>query len=341
MSATQKTVLITGATGLVGSYIARAFAADPALRIIASKRASSTTVLCAEANDKIDWREGDILEIEFQESLLEEADIVVHAAGLVSYKKEDAKLLKEVNVQLTSDLVNGALVHNIEHFIHVSSIAAISPANEDTIIDETHGTFHPNETTTRYAKSKFEAELHVWRGDEEGLDIAIISPSVVLGAGFWDHSSCRLIDWVDQGQRFYPPGATGYVDVRDVAAFAKTCYDKRYTKQRYVLNAENWKYKSFFDTVADALGVQPPQTQVNPWQAELAWRAEAVKATITRTSPLLTKESARRSMGIHQFDNSKSVVAGATYRPLSETISDVVKSYRKTAKKGWGVLARD
>ncbi|MFK8058304.1 MAG: hypothetical protein AB8F78_19420, partial [Saprospiraceae bacterium] len=103
----------------------------------------------------------------------------------------------------------------------------------------------------------------------------------------------------------------------------------------------NWKYKSFFDTVADALGVQPPQTQVNPWQAELAWRAEAVKATITRTSPLLTKESARRSMGIHQFDNSKSVVAGATYRPLSETISDVVKSYRKTAKKGWGVLARD
>jgi len=334
----QKTVLLTGATGLVGSYIARAFAKDTNLKLIASKRSTSTTLLCAEANACIDWREGDLLDFDFTESLLKEADIVVHAAGLVSYKKEDSKLLKQLNVELTRDLINGALAHEIEHFIHVSSIAAISPANPEVIIDESHGTFHPTETTTRYAKSKFEAELHVWRGAEEGLDVAIISPSVVLGAGFWDQSSSRLIQWVDQGQRFYPPGATGYVDVRDVAAFAKTCYDKHYTAQRYVLNAENWTYKSFFDAVAKKLGVNPPQTKVNPWQAELAWRAEAVKAAVVGKSPLLTKESARRSMGIHRFDNSKSLAAGATYRPLEETIADVVKCYRATGNQGWGVF---
>ncbi len=338
MSKPEKTVLITGATGLVGSYIARAFAADPALHVIATKRSSSQTKLCAEANQKIEWREGELQDIEFQESLLKDVDIVVHAAGVVSYKKEDSKLLKEINVELTSDLINGALAHNIEHFIHVSSIAAISPASPDMVIDESHGTFHPTETTTRYAKSKFEGELHVWRGAEEGLDVAIISPSVVLGAGFWDRSSSRLIHWVDQGQRFYPPGATGYVDVRDVAAFAKTCHDKHYTAQRYVLNAENWTYKAFFDAVADALDVRPPNTKVTPWQAELAWRAEAVKAKIQGKSPLLTKESARRSMGIHRFDNTKSIAAGATYRPVTETIADVVEQYRKTAKKGWGVF---
>jgi len=336
VSTPQKTVLITGATGLVGSYIAREFAQDPKLNIIASKRATSTTVLCAEAAKRIDWREGDLLDFDFQDSLLREADMVVHAAGLVSYKKEDTKLLKQVNVELTNDLVSGSLFHNIEHFIHVSSIAAISPASPDMVIDESHGTFHPTETTTRYAKSKFEAELHVWRGAEEGLDVAIISPSVVLGAGFWDQSSSRLIQWVDQGQRFYPPGATGYVDVRDVAAFAKTCFDKHYTAERYVLNAENWTYKSFFDAVAEQLVIKPPSTVVNPWQAELAWRAEAVKAAVLGKSPLLTKESARRSMGIHRFDNSKSVAAGATYRPLKETISDVVKRYRETADVGWG-----
>ena len=338
MSTPQKTVLITGATGLVGSYIARAFAKDPNLHIIATKRLYSDTKLCAEANQKIEWREGELQDIEFQESLLRDADVVVHAAGLVSYKKEDTKLLKEVNVELTSDLINGALAHNIEHFIHVSSIAAISPASPDMVIDESHGTFHPTESTTRYAKSKFEGELHVWRGAEEGLDVAIISPSIVLGAGFWDRSSSRLIHWVDQGQRFYPPGATGYVDVRDVAAFAKTCYDKHYTAQRYVLNAENWTYKSFFDAVAEALGVEPPNTQVNPWQAELAWRAEAVKATVLGKSPLLTKESARRSMGVHRFDNSKSIAAGATYRPVAETIDEVVRRYRETADKSWGVF---
>lgn len=338
MSATQKKVLITGATGLVGSYIARAFAADPAIHLIASKRKTSTTVLCAEANKKIEWREGDLLDTEFQESLLKDSDVVVHAAGLVSYKKEDSKLLKQLNVELTNDLINGALAHRIEHFIHVSSIAAISPASEDMIIDESHGTFHPTASTTRYAKSKFEGELHVWRGAEEGLDMAIISPSVVLGAGFWDQSSSRLIQWVDQGQRFYPPGATGYVDVRDVAAFAKTCFDEHYTAQRYVLNAENWKYKTFFDAVAAELGVTPPTTKVNPWQAELAWRAEAVKATVLGKSPLLTKESARRSMGVHRFDNSKSIAAGATYRPLTVTIAEVVERYRTTSERGWGVF---
>jgi len=162
VNASVKRVLITGATGLVGSYIARAFAADPAIHIIATKRSTSTTVLCAEANQKIEWREGDLHDIEFQDSLLKEVDAVVHAAGLVSNKKEDSKLLKKINVELTADLVNGALAQNNEQFIHISSISAISPANEDLLIDESHGTFHPTEKTTRYAKSNVEGESHLW-----------------------------------------------------------------------------------------------------------------------------------------------------------------------------------
>ena len=335
---TRRRVLVTGATGLLGAYIARLLVRDAGLEVRATKRASSSTALLAEAAARIDWVTGDLLDLDVQDEAMDGVDVVVHAAGLVSYKPGDSKRLKAVNVGLTEDLVNLALEREVSQFVHVSSIAAISPARDTETISERHRTFHPAANTTRYAVSKYEGELHVWRGHEEGLPVTILNPSVVLGAGYWDRSSCRLFDWVARGQRFYPPGGTGYVDVRDIAAFAKTCIDESITGRRFVLSAENWTYKRFFDAVAAELNVEPPRTRVNPWQAELAWRGEAVRAAVTGDTPLLTKESARRSMSLSEFDNAQSLATGARYRPVAETIAQTAEAYAKTRDAGFGVL---
>ena len=337
--AQRTTVAITGATGLLGSYIARVLAADGRYAVRAARRANSTTVLLGEAAARIEWLTGDLRDLDFQDELLRDAEIVVHAAGLVSYKPGDAAALRELNVELTADLVNLSLEAGARQFVHLSSVAAISPDGGVDVSQEQHTTFYPDAATTRYARSKHAAELEVWRGAEEGLAVTVLNPSVVLGGGFWDRSSCRLFGWVDAGQRFYPTGSTGYVDVRDVAAFAKTCIDDYLVGERYILNADNWRYKRFFDAVAEALGVAPPHTPVNHWQAEAAWRAEAARSLVTRTTPLLTRESARRSMSHSAFDNQKSVNAGAAYRPVGETIEEVAALYRATQARGWGVLS--
>ena len=336
--AQRKVVAVTGATGLVGSYLVRTLIADGAYDVRALKRSASSTVLLGEAASRVDWLTGDARELHLQDELLDGADVLVHAAGLVSYKPSDSARLHELNVSLTADLVNACLEAGTSHLVHLSSIAAISPPADVDVSDESHTTFFPARDTTRYARSKHAAELEVWRGKEEGLGITVLNPSVVLGAGFWDRSSCRLFGWVDRGQRFYPTGSTGYVDVRDVAAFAKTRIDAGPSGARYILNADNWRYKRFFDAVASALDVAPPSVAVNDWQAELAWRAEAAKATLTRRAPLLTKESARRSMAHGTYDNARSLDAGASYRPVTESITDIAGSYRSTAERGWGIL---
>ena len=319
-------VLLTGATGLLGTYLARALAADTAVEIVATRRPGSDVSAIADLPG-IEWRTGDLAEVDFLDECLSGADAIVHAAGLVSHDREDRRALRHVNVALTAALVDAALAHDVPHFLHVSSTAALSPARRDATAVESHLTFHPQDDSSDYARTKFAGELAVWRGAEEGLGVTILNPSVVLGVGDWRRSSAQLFAWVARGQRYYPTGGTGFVDARDVAAFAKTCLDAGPAGRRYIVSAENWRFGRFFRTVARALGVEPPQKVAEPWQAELVWRGARVKSALTGAPPLLTKANARRSMRVLTYDNAASVGAGARYRPLEQTIWDVARAY--------------
>ena len=322
----RRRVLLTGASGLLGSYLARALAADPAVALVATRRTGSDTSPLADL-DAVDWRTGQLDDVTFLDECLEGVEAIVHAAGLVSHDRRDRRALRHVNVELTAALVDAALAHGTPHLLHVSSTAALSPAQLDTVAAERHLTFHPQDDSSDYARSKFAGELEVWRGAEEGLGITILNPSVVLGVGDWQRSSAQLFAWVARGQRYYPPGGTGYVDARDVAAFAKTCLDAGPAGRRYVVNAENWRFGRFFRTVARALGVEPPREEAKPWQAELVWRGSRLKSLLTGATPLLTKANARRSMRVLSYDSSASLAAGAAYRPLDQTIWDVARAY--------------
>ena len=322
----QRRVVLTGATGLLGAYLARAFAADPGLSLTATRRPGSDASALADVPG-IDWRTGDLGDVGFLDECLRGAGAVVHAAGLVSHDPRDARRLRRTNVDLTAGLVDAALAHEVPHFVYVSSTAALSPARRDAVADERYLAYHPQDDSSAYARSKFAGELEVWRGAEEGLGITILNPSIVLGVGDWQRSSARLITWVAKGQRYYPPGGTGYVDARDVAAFAKTCLDAGPAGRRYVVNAENWRFRRFFAAVAEAIGVSPPRLEAQPWQTELLWRGARVQSALTGGTPLLTKASARRSMRVLTYDNRASLKAGAQYRPLEQTVWDVGRAY--------------
>ena len=209
-------VLLTGATGLLGPYLARAL--QPHYRIRATRRPASDVSGLRELSG-IDWRTGELDDPAFLDECLRDADAVVHAAAYVSHDPRDAPHMRHVNVGLTRALVDAALAHGTAHFLHVSSVAAISPARREAIATEADLTFFPQDDTSAYARSKLAGELEVWRGAEEGLPVTILSPSIVLGVGDWSRSSAQLIDWVARGQRYYPPGGTGFVDARDVGGF--------------------------------------------------------------------------------------------------------------------------
>ncbi len=224
-------ILITGATGLVGSATARRFLAD-GHSVSVLHRPDSDRSLLQDVEDRIQWIEGDILDVLSLEKALENVEYVVHAAAVVSFVPRDEAAMVKVNVEGTANVVNACLKRGIRKLCHVSSVAALGRPHPRTIeqdkpvvIDETQR-WEDSPNNSAYAKTKYLAELEVWRGISEGLPAVIVNPSLILGEGDWQKSSTQLFKYVYDGKPFYTEGTVNYVDVQG--------YCRRYWQAAYL-----------------------------------------------------------------------------------------------------------
>ena len=103
-----------------------------------------------------------------------------------------------------------------------------------------------------YAKSKYLAELEVFRGQEEGLSTVILNPSVILAPADWNQSSAQLFKYVWKQRPFYIDGFLNYVDVRDVASCAYQLLQMQRSKLNDLLSAPViFLIKDFFEKIAN------------------------------------------------------------------------------------------
>ena len=111
----------------------------------------------------------------------------------------------QVNVEGTANVVNIALEQGIRRFVHVSSVASLGRTADGGVVNE-EKKWEETKVNTHYARSKYKAELHVWRGISEGLEGVILNPSTILGFGDWHSSSCAIFRQVYEGFDWYTPG---------------------------------------------------------------------------------------------------------------------------------------
>ncbi len=315
----SKKVFVTGATGLLGSHLCRSLIRK-GYKIRASKRKNSKMDLVDDIRDKIDWVSGDVLEIPFLEEAINDVDWVFHCAAIVSFSPKERKKMMDINVQGTENIVNVCLHHQVEKLIHTSSIAAIGRPEKMTEPITENTKWEESKLNSAYAKSKFLAEMEVWRGYAEGLPVIIVNPSVILGRGYWDKGSSKLFHKVKNGLKFYPLGSTGFVDVRDVANAMILLAEANINGERFILNGNNTPYSKFLNLVASELNVKAPNIKVSPLLQALSWRVEKIKSLITGKSPLVTKETAQLSSLSYQYSNLKSLNAGVSYSSLEDTV---------------------
>jgi nucleoside-diphosphate-sugar epimerase len=200
--------------------------------------------------------------------------------------------------------------------------------NQPIVINETQK-WEESPLNSNYAKTKYRAELEVWRGIAEGLDAVMVNPSIVLGTGDWNRSSTQLFKYVNDEKRFYPGGLVNYVDVQDVVEAMFQLMNGTITDARFILNAGTIPYKDLLDQIAVVLDKRPPTTPVSPMLAEIAWRLEAVRSWITGKTPLITRETARSASGHYQFDGTKIMqLIDFQYRPLTGTLQQAAMAYR-------------
>jgi nucleoside-diphosphate-sugar epimerase len=315
-------ILVTGATGFLGSEVAKQLA-QQGNRIRCTKRVRSKIPdLLVALQDNIEWVEADLLDIFTMENALDGVTQVYNCAAWVSLKQADKEPMIYTNITGTGNLVNLCLQNNIR-LVHVSSVAAVGDAKPGELISEKHHLDQAAETDG-YAISKLESEMEVWRGIAEGLDAVIVNPSIIIGANAGTEGSGALFETVRKGLKFYTTGSMGFVDVEDVAKCMIALMNSDISSERFIISAENQDYKSLTAGIAQDFGIKPPATLAKPWMMTLAWRGAALAAFITRGMPAIDKVSAQAASITKKFDNSKIKNAiGIQFKPLSLSVKEV------------------
>jgi nucleoside-diphosphate-sugar epimerase len=317
-------ILITGATGFLGSELALQLAKQ-GIRIRCTKRSASVIPeILIPFVPRIEWVDADMMDIFALENALDGVTQVYHCAAWVSLKQADKKPMIRVNVTGTANLVNLCLANKVR-LVHVSSVAAIGLAKPGDLITENHHLDQAIETDG-YAISKLESEMEVWRGIAEGLDAVIVNPSIIIGANAGTNGSGQLFETVRKGFKFYTSGSCGFVDVEDVAKCMIALMNGDISAGRFIISAENRAFSQITAEIANCFGIKPPSISVSPWMMGIAWRGAAVIAALTGKHPSIDKISAQSASMTRNYDNSKIKKAiGIEFKPVSESIKEICR----------------
>lgn len=330
-------IVVTGATGFLGSYLTR-WLVHQGEQVRGLHRKESPFALVEDIRDSVEWVEADILDVPALAEALHGASQVYHAAATVSFSKKAIPHMMAINMTGTANVVNLCLAQNIPRMLHVSSVAALGRTSEKATISE-KTTWERSKYNSPYAISKFRAEREVWRGIQEGLSATIINPSIILGGGFWDRGSASIFKRVAKGERFYPPGSTSYVDVRDVVKAAYLLMQQPPQQERYIITAAQQSFHEILTQIAHYLEVKPPTISAKKWMVQLLRYVESLRSRLTGSEPLITRATINNLFADYTFVNDKLLkTIDFNYRPLAITLRQTALLYQKTALQGYGVL---
>jgi len=326
-------IFVTGGTGFLGSYLIRHLLAEGYTDITALRRKSSNMDLTFDFQDRIQWIEGDLNDPQSLEEGIQGKKWVFHVAALVSFQSKDRKKLHEANTKGTAAIVNACLDTGVEKLLHVSSIAAVGRTKPVQVLNEKN-IIQTSPYNSEYGLSKFWSEQEVWRGIAEGLNAAIINPSVILGAGRWYEGSGQFFDTLHKGFRFIPSGKISLVDVRDLARMLLQLAKSDISGERFIASAGEMYFRDFFQAIAQELDVPAPRYRISPFMGEMAWRLAGVQSLLTGKAPQITKENIRQAALEYVFENKKSRdMLGFEYTPLAQTIAETSAAYLRAEGK--------
>jgi len=320
-------ILVTGATGFLGAELIHQLTGQ-GTKLRALKREHSVIPDLIKDNPLIEWAVADINDLSTLDTAFEDIHQVYHCAAMISFDPRDKAKLLKVNIEGTSNVVN-LCVENQVRLLHVSSVAALGNAKKGQLITEKDFWEYDSKAHS-YAISKYEGEMEVWRGIAEGLEAVIVNPSVIIGGTAGFQGSGAIFKLVKEGLSFYTKGATGIVDVQDVAKSMIALMNSKITEERFTISAENYNYQRFFGEIAKGFGVKAPAKEAKPWMLGIAWRAAKLASLFTGKPAALTSDAARSSLNESLYSNKKIIeTIGITFKPLDQTVAETCQALKQ------------
>ncbi|MGB1268197.1 MAG: NAD-dependent epimerase/dehydratase family protein [Flavobacteriaceae bacterium] len=332
-------ILVTGGTGLLGAHVLCKLAAQQkSVRAIYRTKSSLKMVQNVFSYyskspevlfDSIEWVEADITDVPALDAAFKNVNQVYHCAANLSFNSKDYLLSRTVNVVGTANIVNLCLSHNIEKLCHVSSIATLG---EDTTapIKETTPWNPENNKHNIYAITKYDAELEVWRGVQEGLDVIIVNPGVILGSGFWNSGTGEIFKKVANGFKYTTSGTVGVVDVNDVAKTMIRLTDSNIVNEQFIVVSENITYRKLIETIAKSLGKSSLLKEVKRWQLLVYLQLDKLQSILTSRKRSLYKANINSAFKTLKYDSSKlKNVLEFDFVLVTASVTSIVANYKK------------
>ncbi|MFA7445991.1 MAG: NAD-dependent epimerase/dehydratase family protein [Flavobacteriaceae bacterium] len=302
--------LITGGTGLVGAHLLL-FLLEKGEKVRAIyrketslKKTENLFVLCGkkELFPQIEWIQADVTDVPALEKAFEGVEFVYHCAAFVSLSSSDEKMRK-INIEGTANIVNLCIDFKVKKLCYVSSVAALGDPVEGVISEES--VWNPYRNTSDYALSKYGGEIEAFRAAQEGVEVVVVNPGIILGQGFPNQGSSAFFDKVKKGMWFYTRGKSGFVGVSDVVRAMYELMKSPINSEKFILVAENLPFDEFLNLIADSLQVRRPRFYASAFLTHIAAKADGILSFLFRKERALTTSMSKTAHSKTIFSNQK------------------------------------
>lgn len=287
------TTLVTGATGFVGSHVARKLVASGKSVRALARPGSSRKALDGVS---VEWVEGDLRDAASLDRALSDVREVFHVAADYRLWSRHPQEIYENNVNGTRNLLSAALRAHVERFVYTSTVATIAVPRGTALPDETNRA-SVDEMIGNYKRSKLLAEQHALRAAHEGMPVVIVNPTTPIGSGDWKPTPTGriILDFLRGRMPAYVDTGLNFVSVEDVAEGHLLAAQRGRVGERYLLGGRNMTLKEFLDVLASLTGLPAPARRIPHSIAMAAAIVDTTLSRFTGREPRIPLEAVRIS----------------------------------------------
>lgn len=285
-------VFLTGATGFVGSHVARAFAAQGArLHLLVRSTSRLDNLEGLSAGTVI----GDLRDPEGFRSALSGCEVLVHVAADYRLWVRDPQAMYAANVDGTRNLLALAREVGVRRVVYTSSVATMGFRKDGTIVDESTPV-SLDDMIGHYKRSKYLAEQEAIVAARDGQQVIVLNPTTPIGANDIKPTPTGqiVVDFLNRKFPAYVDTGLNLVDVDEVARMHVTALERGEPGERYILGGENLSLKQILDKMSAITGIPSPSMEV-PHAVAMAFAFfdEMVTGRLRGKEPRATVEAVR------------------------------------------------